>query len=99
MAKHKIDGKGFVSKGQRVSCYGNVKHAPRAVGGDMDNAMRSAFRNAKLDTNNFNIRGLVVMCVDAITKPVRLTDDQKRGWSAKLSFKTYNELKAQEIMS
>lgn len=98
MAKHKIDGKGFVSKGQRVSCYGNIKHTPRAVGGNNNNAMREAMHNARVDPSVIGSE-LATICINAIMNKPKLSSDQQRGWSAHLSFRTFNTLKEQGIMS
>lgn len=66
----------------------------------MQNQMTQAFRNAKVASSVVG-KPLVGMCIDAITKQERIkpTQEQQRGWSAHLSFKTYNELKAQDIIS
>lgn len=89
----------YVSKGQRRNSRIHKPHA-RAITGSLDNVMRTAFSNAQVlgDHTNGAYRDLVDTCVHALKKPQRLSDDAKRGWSAHLSFRTYNELKAQGIM-
>jgi hypothetical protein len=64
----------------------------------MQTQMTQAFRNAQVFPSASAV--LVDKCIDAITKQEKQKPnaDQQRGWSAHLSFKTYNELKAQGIM-
>ncbi len=65
----------------------------------MQNQMTQAFRNAKVASSVVG-KPLIQHCINAITKQERSkpTQEQQRGWSAHLSFKTYNELKAQGVM-
>lgn len=85
------------SKGSRVSCYGNKKHAIKAVGGSTDNAMRSAFMSADFpDSVRFSRLGSTIIKVAQVAP--KLTHDQQRGWSTALSFRTFKALQDQGVL-
>jgi hypothetical protein len=64
----------------------------------MQTQFTQAFRNARVFPSTS--KALVAKCISAITKQeaVKPNEEQKRGWSTHLSYKTYQELKAQGIM-
>lgn len=96
MAKHQKNKQ--VSKGLRTSCKGNVKQPAKAVAGNDNNAIREAFMSAKLtDSVRFSRMGSAI--IKAAQNPVKRSAEAIRGWSAKLSFKTYNALKEQGVLS
>jgi hypothetical protein len=99
MAKHKIDGKGFVSKGLRSS-GGKLLKRPqdKPNTGNDNNAIREAFMTAKL-TDNVRFSRMGSAIIKAAQNPVKRSAEAIRGWSAKLSFKTYNALKEQGVLS
>lgn len=94
MAKHQKNTKAgsHISKGLRTSCKGNVKQAPKELGGSTDNAIRNAFMSAKL-TDNVRFSRMGNAIIKAAQAPVKRSADAIRGWSAKLSFRTFNALK------
>jgi len=59
--------------------------------------IRHAFSNASVSPRLVGSK-LVQDCVNALHNKHKETEDEKRGWSATLSFRTYQELKAQEIV-
>lgn len=86
----------YVSKGQRRNSRIHKKHE-RAVVGNLNNAMREAMGNAQVSASVVG-SSLASICINALMKPVKLTQEQQRGWSAHLSFKTYQQLKEQGIL-
>ena len=62
--------------------------------------MSKAFRNASVDKRLVDSK-LVNSCVQAIMNDDKRkpSAEEQRGWSAHLSYKTYQELKAQRIMN
>lgn len=96
MAKHIIGKK--QSKGIRTSCYGNKKPAAKGVSGNLNTAIREAFLNTKItETMQFSRLGNIV--IKAAQNEPRLSEDQKRGWSTKLSFRTFKALQAQGVLA
>lgn len=96
MAKH-INGK-FVSKGSRNSCNKLVKKPAITVGGSMYNAMREAFLNTAFpDAVRYSKLGQDI--INAVQREPKLTADQQRGWSTKLSFRTFHQLKNAGILA
>lgn len=95
MAKHQ-KGK-TVSAGKRISCNKLQAVAPKAQVGNQDNAIKGAFLNAKL-TDNVRFSRLGAILIKAIQAPVKQTAEQARGWSAKLSFRTFKALQDQGVL-
>lgn len=96
MAKHIIGKK--QSKGIRTSCYGNKKPRAKIIMGSLDNAMREAFLSTHItETIQFSRLGNIV--IKAALHPPKLTHEQAKGWSTKLSFRTFKALEAQGILS
>jgi hypothetical protein len=99
MAKHikNTNASSTQSKGKRVSCYGNKKHAIKPVGGSTDNAMRTAFLSAQFpDSVRFSRLGSAIIKVAQVAP--KLTHDQQRGWSTALSFRTFKALQDQGVL-
>jgi hypothetical protein len=93
--------KQYVSKGQRQNS--RLVHRPaKPVEGSQDNAMTCAMLGAKL-TDNVRFSRLGAIIIKEVGKhvqhPPKQTHDQKRGWSAHLSFRTFKELQAQGVMA
>lgn len=95
MAKHKA-GKS-VSKGLRISCHGNKRHACKPVGGNMNNAMREAMLNTNFsDSVRYSRLGAIM--IRTLQAPVKLSQEQAKGWSTKLSFRTFKALQEQGVL-
>lgn len=96
MAKHRV-GK-TVSAGKRASCNKLRAAAPKPQVGNNNNAIREAFMVAPLsDSVRFSRMGSAI--IKAAQAPVKQTAEAIKGWSTKLSFRTFNALKAQGILS
>lgn len=96
MAKH-VKGKA-VSKGERISCKGNVKAAPKQMTGNDNLVVKEAFLGAKFPASLAG-SSLGAAIIKAAQAPVRKTQEQARGWSAKLSFRTFKALQEQGVMA
>lgn len=59
--------------------------------------IRHAFANASVSPRLVGSK-LVQDCVNAMVAKHKETEDEKRGWSTNLSFRTYQELKAQGVL-
>lgn len=98
MAKHKIDGKGTVSKGIRTSCYGNKKPVAKGVSGNFNTAIREAFLATDFpDSVRFSRLGAIV--IRAAQNVPKLTPEQTKGWSSKLSFRTFKKLQSEGVLA
>lgn len=66
----------------------------------MNTQMANAFRNAQVSNSVIGSK-LVDHVISAITNADKRkpSADEQRGWSAKLSFRTYNQLKADGVMA
>lgn len=58
-------------------------------------AIRTALDNAARTAPISKLQGIVKA---ALKRPVRLSRDQQRGWSTKISFRAYNSLKNQGVL-
>lgn len=95
MAKHKPGKK--LSKGQRKSCHKLAAQPHKAHVGNDNNAVKEAFLSAEFsDSVRFSAMGAAI--IKAVQAPIRRTVEQARGWSAKLSFRTFKQLQEQGIM-
>lgn len=95
MAKHQKNK--TVSKGQRISSK-PLKAVPgKAQVGDNNNAIRSAFLRADFSKVVGTKMGAAI--IDAALATPKRTADAIKGWSAGLSFRTYQALKAQGVMA
>ena len=98
MAKHIIDGKGKASKGIRTSCYGNKRPGSKPQVGNHNNAMRESFMETNMpDRIRFSRMGNAI--IKAAQQPLKLTADQVKGWSTKLSFRTFKALQEQGVLA
>lgn len=98
MAKHINDGKGSVSKGIRTSCNKLVKQPAKPQVGNNNNAMREAMLSTKFtDSVRYSRMGNTI--INVLQAPVKRTADEIKGWTAKLSFKTFKQLKEQGIVA
>lgn len=102
MAKHKIDGKGRVSKGLRlssrplpkVSIYKSVRGNTK----DVPNEMRKAFLECPILSRNhpaFKLDGLITQRLVHHAKLSAVGYDyahKGKGWNAHLSHATYTDL-------
>lgn len=88
----------IVSKGKRISCHKNHKPATKAIEGNLNTAMREAFLSTSFpDSIRFSRLGAIV--IKAAQNIPKLTADQQRGWSTKLSFRTFKELQADGVLA
>lgn len=86
----------YTSKGQRRNSKLH-KPAVKEMTGNMNNAMREAFLNTDFPDNvHFSRLGAII--IKAVTVEPKLTHEQKKGWSAHLSFKTFKALQDQGVM-
>lgn len=60
-------------------------------------AIRNAFANSLRFTGK-RCTAVESLIVTALGRSPRLSRDQQRGWSTKISFRTYNSLKNQGIL-
>lgn len=94
MARHRIDGKGKVSNGLRVSCS-HVKRSHPNTRTDYGNTVETSMRQAMLasltrpDVN----RKLGRIVVNAEAKHHPGVIKLGKGWNASLSMRTYQELR------
>jgi hypothetical protein len=87
----------YTSKGQRRNSKLH-KPAPKAQVGNTNNAMREAFLNTDFpDGVRFSRLGAII--IRQASHEPKLTPEQQKGWSANLSFKTYQALKAKGVMA
>lgn len=86
----------YTSKGQRRNSNLH-KPAAKAITGNLNTAMREAFLNTDFPAGvRFSRLGAIV--IKAASVEPRLTQEQKKGWSAHLSFKTFKSLKNRGVM-
>ena len=97
MAKHIIDGKGKASKGIRTSCYGNKKPAAKGAAGNFNTAITEAFLSAEI-TEKIQFSRLVNIVISAAMRNQR-PGHKDKGWSTKLSFRTFKALQAQGVLA
>jgi hypothetical protein len=96
MAKHTKGKK--ISLGNQRSCRKLAKQPGKAQVGNDNNAIREAFMNTPMtDSVRFSRMGAII--IRAAQTPVKRTADAIKGWSAKLSFRTFNALKEQGVLS
>lgn len=62
------------------------------------NAMRNAFAIAALLTTRAPSDPICVAVDTALSRKPRLSRDEQRGWSTKVSFRTYHALQRQGIL-
>lgn len=94
MAKAKR--KQYISKGQRRNSKLH-KPAPKLVSGNFNTAIREAFLAADFpDRIRFSRLGQLV--IHSATRIPKLSADLAKGWSTKLSFRTFQKLQADGIL-
>ena len=94
MARHKIDGKGKVSKGLRISCKHVRKEHPAqpVVFLNYETRMREAFRESLVKPDINRHVGRIVVNAQA-KHPNSGLIKLGKGWNASLSMRTYQELR------
>ena len=100
MAKHQKNTKAgsHISKGQRTSCKGLVKQPAKPQVGNDNNAIRQAFLDTKFtDSVRYSRMGNAI--IKAVQVPAKRTAEQIKGWSAKLSFRTFKALQDAGVMA
>lgn len=87
----------YISKGQRKNSKLKAA-APKPQVGNDNNAMREAFMVAPLtDSVRFSRMGNAI--IKAAQAPVKRSAEAIRGWSAKLSFRTYKALQDAGVLA
>lgn len=102
MAKHKIDGKGFVSKGLRRSSINAGKKAqrPAITAERIGTNMREAFLNIKVAADAVSGQAKDIVD-DILTAAKRNTGNNVvgRGWTANLSPRTVRKLTEEGVFA
>lgn len=86
----------YTSKGQRRNCKLH-KPAPKLVSGNFNTAIREAFLSAEF-TDKIRFSRLGAIVIKAAQVEPKLTQEQAKGWSTKLSFRTFKSLESQGIL-